>query len=74
AEVAEAARSAGVQCDSLTVTASHPWEAIVNAARKCKCDLIAMASHGRKGLEGLLIGSETHKVLTHSKVPVFVIR
>jgi nucleotide-binding universal stress UspA family protein len=74
AEVAEAAESAGVRCETLTVTDSHPWEAIVNAAKKRDCDLIAMASHGRRGLEGLLIGSETHKVLTHSKVPVFVIR
>ena len=74
ADVAEAAESAGVPCDTLTVTDRHPWEAIVKAAKKRDCDLIAMASHGRKGLEGILIGSETHKVLTHSKVPVFVIR
>ena len=74
AEVVEAAESAGVSCDTLTVTENHPWQAIVKAAKSSKCDLIAMASHGRKGLEGLLIGSETHKVLTHSKVPVFVIR
>jgi len=74
AEVVEAAKGAGVACDTVTVTDNHPWQAIVNAAKTGKCDLIAMASHGRRGLEGLLIGSETHKVLTHSKVPVFVIR
>ena len=49
-------------------------EAILAAAKKAKCDGIVMASHGRKGLAGLLLGSETTKVLTHSKLPVLVIR
>lgn len=49
-------------------------EAIIMQAEKSKCDLIVMASHGRKGLEGLLLGSETHKVLVHSKIPVLVCR
>lgn len=52
----------------------QPYEAIISAARKNKCDLIVMASHGWRGLKGLLLGSETHKVLTHSKIPVLVVR
>jgi nucleotide-binding universal stress UspA family protein len=50
----------------------HPFEAIVKAAERDGCDLIFMASHGRKGLAGVLIGSETQKVLTHTKLPVVV--
>ncbi|OGA01484.1 MAG: hypothetical protein A3H35_08515 [Betaproteobacteria bacterium RIFCSPLOWO2_02_FULL_62_17] len=69
-----AARAAGVSCTTLSVTDEHPWEAIVRSARDRKCDLIVMASHGRRGLSGLLIGSETTKVLTRSKVPVLVVR
>ena len=52
----------------------QPYEAIIKAARKNRCDLIVMASHGWRGLKGLLLGSETHKVLTHSRVPVLVVR
>jgi nucleotide-binding universal stress UspA family protein len=52
----------------------HPWEAIVRTADEQKCDLILMASHGRKGITGLLLGSETTKVLSHSKVPVLIWR
>ncbi|MCJ7838328.1 MAG: universal stress protein, partial [Burkholderiales bacterium] len=51
-----------------------PFEAIVDAAKKKKCDLIVMASHGRRGLSALVLGSETHKVLIHSKIPVLVCR
>ena len=51
-----------------------PYEAIIKAARKHRCDLIVMASHGWRGLKGLLLGSETHKVLTHSRIPVLVVR
>ena len=72
--VAAQAEAAGVPCDTVVVTSEHPWQAIVDEAAKQHCDLIAMASHGRRGLAGLLLGSETHKVLTHSKVPVFVLR
>ncbi|HEX5128245.1 MAG TPA: universal stress protein [Usitatibacter sp.] len=72
AKVQELAR--GVKCGRLTMMESQPWEAIVKAARSKKCDLIVMASHGRRGLAGLLLGSETQKVLTHSKVPVLVFR
>lgn len=52
----------------------QPYQAIIDAARKNKCDLIVMASHGWRGLKGLLLGSETHKVLTHSRIPVLVVR
>src|SRR5205809_5762777 len=65
---------AGVSCDTDYVTSSHPYEMIIKAAEKKGCDLIMMASHGRRGLQGLLIGSETHKVLTHTKIPVLVFR
>ena len=63
-----------VSCDTAFVTDDQPWHAIIKAARTKKCDLIVMASHGRRGLSGLLLGSETHKVLTHSKTPVLVCR
>ena len=63
-----------VKCDRMSVVDPDPWEAIVKAARSRKCDLIVMASHGRRGLERLILGSETQKVLTHSKVPVLVCR
>ena len=67
------AEAAGVPCNSST--AVHPviFEAILAAARDTNCDLIFMASHGRRGLAGLLIGSETQRVLTHSKLPVLVV-
>ena len=56
-------------------TVSHsPYEAIIEAAKKFKCELIVMASHGRRGLSGLVLGSETQKVLTHSTIPVLVVR
>jgi nucleotide-binding universal stress UspA family protein len=57
-----------------SVTSDQPHEAIISVAKKRKCDLIVMASHGRRGLSALLLGSETTKVLTHSKVPVLVCR
>jgi nucleotide-binding universal stress UspA family protein len=64
----------GSNCETLAKIHVHPWEAIVAAAKSHKCDLIVMASHGRRGIAGLLIGSETQKVLTHSKTPVLVCR
>lgn len=66
--------AARVANDKLFVTNDQPWEGIVRAARSKKCDLIVMASHGRSGLAGILLGSETQKVLTHSKTPVLVCR
>ena len=63
-----------VKVDAVAVTHPAPWEAIVKTASARRCDLIVMASHGRRGLAGLLLGSETQKVLTHSKTPVLVCR
>lgn len=68
------AREAGVPCASLSTTSDVPWEAIIEAATGAGCDLIFMASHGRRGLGGFLLGSETQRVLTHSKIPVLVYR
>ena len=72
--IENAAKEAGVTCDTAFVTGDHPYEAIIKAADKKGCDLIMMASHGRRGGQGILIGSETQKVLTHSKIPVLVYR
>lgn len=68
------AQAAGVACSSCSVVSDIPYEAIIEAAASRACDLIFMASHGRRGLSGLLLGSETQKVLTHSKIPVLVYR
>ncbi|RIX45207.1 MAG: universal stress protein [Rhodocyclales bacterium GT-UBC] len=73
-EVQQACAEAGVECSLLSVTSDIPYEAIIEAAEKSGCDLIFMASHGRRGISGFLLGSETNKVLTHSKVPVLVYR
>ena len=70
----KAAAQAGVRCQTIVVTSDFPAEAIIDAASKHRCDLIVMASHGRRGLSAVLLGSETQKVLTHSKVPVLVHR
>ena len=70
--VVGAAADAGVTCHAHTVEALHPWEAILDHAKTQACDLIVMASHGRRGLSALLLGSETQKVLTHSSIPVLV--
>jgi len=67
-------RALGVKVDGKFVTARAPWKAIIDEARADKCDLIVMASHGRGGLASVLLGSETLKVLTHSKTPVLVCR
>lgn len=66
--------AAGVTTTSVTATSDVPYEVIVQTAQDKSCDLIFMASHGRRGISGLLLGSETQKVLTHSKVPVLVYR
>jgi len=63
-----------MSCATQFVTADHPWQGILRVARSKKCDAVAMASHGRGGLGGLLLGSETTKVLAHSKIPVLVMR
>ena len=69
---ANAARQAGVSCDTIQVENEQPYQAIIAAAKNKGCDLIVMASHGRSGLSGVLIGSVTNKVLTHTQTPVLV--
>ena len=61
-------------CSTLKRVSDEPFEAIIAAAERAACDLIFMASHGRRGVKALLLGSETHKVLTHSRIPVLVYR
>jgi len=68
------ASAAGVEAASAYTIAAAPWEAILAAAKKHKADAIVMASHGRRGISAVLLGSETQKVLTHSKLPVIVVR
>ena len=68
------ALEAGVQCSKLVLESEVLYEGIIEAAERNGCDLIFMASHGRRGINGLLIAGETHKVLTHSKIPVLVHR
>lgn len=74
ATVEQQARECGVPCDTMVVRSDDPHQAIIDTAFQRQCDLIAMASHGRRGVRGLLLGSETQKVLTHSKIPVLVYR
>ncbi len=66
--------AAGVRCSGMDAFSDHPYEEIIKAARTRKCDLVVMASHGRRGIAGVLLGSETQKVLTHAKMPVLVVR
>jgi nucleotide-binding universal stress UspA family protein len=73
-QVARACEAAGIACSVHTAEAAHPYEAIIDHARERGCDLIVMASHGRRGVSALLLGSETQKVLTHTAVPVLVVR
>ena len=72
--VNDQARAAGVACETIQVENEHPYHAIIDAAKSKGCDLIVMASHGRRGISALVLGSETVKVLTHSKIPVLVHR
>jgi len=72
--VVEAAAAAGIACRAHTVEALHPWEAITEHAKAQDCDLIVMASHGRRGLTALMLGSETQRVLVHTQLPVLVVR
>lgn len=67
-------KQAGVACTKLAQFSDMPYEAIIESATQSGCDLIFMASHGRRGINALLLGSETNKVLTHSKIPVLVYR
>lgn len=70
----EAARAVGVVADSCTLVSEPPYVGIIGIADERGCDIIFMASHGRRGIAGLLLGSETQKVLTHSRIPVLVYR
>jgi nucleotide-binding universal stress UspA family protein len=72
--VADQAKTAGVTCETVQVEHEHPYQAIIDAAKSKGCDLIVMASHGRRGVAAFVLGSETVKVLTHSKIPVLVHR
>jgi len=72
--VVDAAAAAGVACNAHTVEALHAWEAILDHAKAQQCDLIVMASHGRRGVAAMLLGSETSRVLTHSEIPVLVVK
>jgi nucleotide-binding universal stress UspA family protein len=72
-QVKDAAK-AGVKCETIHVEHEHPYQAIIDAAKARSCDLIVMASHGRRGIAAIVLGSETVKVLTHSTIPVLVYR
>jgi len=72
--IKKTAASAGVPCDTVCETSDHPYDAILKVAKARECDLILLHSHGRKGLAAVLLGSETRKVLTYSKIPVMVVR
>jgi nucleotide-binding universal stress UspA family protein len=72
--VEAAARAAGVACQLEQLESEHPWQGIIASAERHGCDLVIMASHGQRGIAGLLLGSETQKVLLHSAIPVLVHR
>ena len=72
--MANAAKQAGVPCDTVQVEDVRPYEAIIATATDRGCDLIVMASHGRSGLSAVVLGSVTNKVLTHTKTPVLVVQ
>ncbi|MFC7299738.1 universal stress protein [Herminiimonas aquatilis] len=72
--ISECAKKAGVDCEVHTATGTRPHQEIIKAAEQFHCDTIFMASHGKKGLDKVLLGSETQKVLSHSTIPVLVFR
>jgi nucleotide-binding universal stress UspA family protein len=74
AVITKAAAQAGVECDPVATNRAYPYEAIISVAAQRNCDLIVMGSHGRSGMRAFLLGSETHEVLTHSQIPVLVVR
>lgn len=73
-EVEFEARELGVWCQTQLAYHDQPYQMIIDAARDSACDLICMASHGRKGVSAGVLSSETQKVLTHSQIPVLVFR
>jgi nucleotide-binding universal stress UspA family protein len=72
--VVQQAKAQGVRCDAVAEANDLPYQQIIATAKSNKCDLILMASHGRRGIASVLLGSETAKVLTHSTIPVLVVR
>ena len=72
--ICKRAAADGIDCRSIVATNSAPHDAILRQAEASHCDLIVMASHGRKGMQAILLGSETAKVLVHSRIPVLVVR
>lgn len=70
----QAASAAGMSCETLHIEHNQPYQAIIETAARKSCDLIVMASHGRRGISAIVLGSETVKVLTHSTIPVLVVR
>lgn len=70
--ISDKAKAAGIEVTTRHLFHNHAYQGILETAKEAGCDLICMASHGRRGLEGLLIGSETTKTLTHSEIPVLV--
>ncbi len=74
AAAVDAAKEAGLGCETVHVEAEYPYKAIIATSEAKNCDLIVMASHGRRGISAAVLGSETVKVLTHSKIPVLVCR
>lgn len=73
-QVLAAAQAQGLEIEAHSVEALHAWEAIIDHAKRVDADLLVMASHGRRGFQALLLGSETQKVLTHCEFPVLVVR
>jgi nucleotide-binding universal stress UspA family protein len=73
-QVKDAAKAGVKKCETIHVEHEHPYQAIIDAAKARSCDLIVIASHGRRGVAAIVLGSETLKVLTHSTVPVLVYR
>lgn len=73
-EVAKAAEAAGVAVELVVVESENIYGEIIEVARQKGCDLICMASHGQRGMAAVVLGGETHKVLTHSHIPVLVFR
>ena len=73
-KVVDAAKAAGVACDSAVQEDTLAWRGLLDIAEQRHCDLIVMSSHGRSGLSSALLGSQTSRVLSHSKIPVLVMR
>lgn len=74
AVISNAAKAANVPCETVIMRDEQPYEGIIDAAKQKGCDLIVMASHGRRGLSAVMLGSETQKVITHTDIPVLVCR